>query len=146
MNRRVWGVVGLVVAVLGAGSALAGSAGQAGPALAAARHAVAWVGRTSQGIGWPALVGAALAAIGLVMATGQRRRSGHAEPWRTVIHMGRQGRSASVIAQATGLAQDAVRIALSPVLVESVPRGNSFRPSPPDRGNGRVDNPPPPDR
>ena len=48
--------------------------------------------------------------------------------------MGKQGRSAATIARAIGLPQDAVRIVLAPVAVDSsLPRGNSFRSSQPGR-------------
>ena len=129
MNRRLWMSVGLVVAVLGVG--------------AAGKRVLGWVDRASRTVGWPALAGVAVVAAGAVIVTGKRRqRSGYAEPWRTVIHMGRQGRSASAIAQATGLPQDAVRIALAPVPVESFQRGNSFRSSRPDDPARRSDAPP----
>ncbi len=145
MNRRLWASVALVAVTLGGGSIMAGATGKTAPAVAVGRDLAAWVDRTSQGLGWPAVAGMALLAVGGLMATGRlRHRAGHAEPWRTVIQMGRQGRSPSAIAQATGLPQDAVRIALAPVQVESTPRGNSFRSSQPDRSRGRIDNRPGP--
>lgn len=143
MNRRLWISVGLVVAVLGAGSLVAGSRERLAPTLEAGKRAFGWAERTTHAVGWPALAGMAALAAGAVIATGRRRRqSGYAEPWRTVIQMGRQGRSASAIAQATGLPQDAVRIVLNPVQAESFQGGNSFRSSPPDGGRRRPDDPP----
>ncbi len=133
MNRRLWMSVGLVVAVLGIGSA--------------GKRALGWADRAGRALGWPALAGVAVLAAGAVILTGKRgRRSGYAEPWRTVIQMGRQGRSASAIAQATGLPQDAVRIVLAPVQAEKFQRGNSFRSSQPDEAARRSDDPPRPNR
>ncbi len=147
MNRRLWASVGLVVAVLGAGSAAAGSKERLVTILEAGKRAVDWANRTTRTAGWPVLAGVAVLAAGAVIATGRRRhRSGYAEPWRTVIQMAGRGRSASAIAQATGLPQDAVRILLAPVQVEISQRGNSFRSSQPADSPRRSDDPPRPHR
>ncbi len=143
MNQRLWVTVGAVVGLLGVGSALT----ESGTNLAAARdlgtRALHWVEQSTKDIGWPALTGIAVVAGAAVFLTTKRgrRRSGHAEPWRTVIQMGRQGRSPSAIAQATGLPQDAVRIVLAPVQVESFQRGNSFRSAPAGDAAPRFDGP-----
>lgn len=136
MNKRLWISVGTVVGGLGVVSIasrwgeLSQLGSRVGPALAA----------VEQGLGaarWPALVGiAAVLAIGVIATLWRKRRQpkgGFAEPWRTVIEMSKKGQGASVIAQATGLPQDAVRIMLGPIAVDpTFPGGKSFRSSQPD--------------
>ncbi len=135
MNKRLWISVGTVVGALGVvsivsrGSDLKQLWTDLGPALAA----------IEQGLGaarWPALAGiAVLVAAGIGATLWRRRRQargGFAEPWRTVIEMSKKGQGASVIAQATGLPQDAVRIMLGPIAVDpTFPGGKSFRSSQP---------------
>ena len=143
MNRRLWVTVAAVVGLLGVGSALTGSGTKLATARDLGARALGSAERASRDMGWPALAGLAVVAGVAVFLTRTRgrRRSGYAEPWRTVIQMGRQGRSPSAIAQATGLPQDAVRIVLAPVQVESFQRGNSFRSAPAGDAAPRFDGP-----
>lgn len=145
MNRRLWGIVGVVIAGMVAASIALRSPDEVGKVAASAAPALDALQRSIQMLSWPAI--GAIAA-GLVVPLGafvliRRRRSssrgGFGEPWRTVIEMGRQGRNPATIAQATGLPQDAVRIILSPVAMEpSFPEGNSFRSQASDRGGQRA--------
>lgn len=137
MTKRLWGMVGAVVVVLGTASLLNGSAGQ--------RAKAAWVlGAVGANLEWSlrnvpvravGLTAGGLLLLGGVVELVRRRRrpkAGFGEPWRTVVLLGREGRSASAIAQVTGLSQDAVRIVLAPVAVDpSLSRGKSFRSSSP---------------
>ncbi|MBX3147626.1 MAG: hypothetical protein KF785_12750 [Gemmatimonadales bacterium] len=146
MNKRLWISVGTVAGGLGVVSVasrwneLAQWWTGAGPALAA----------IEQGLGaarWPALLAAAtLLAIGVTATLWRKRRQargGFAEPWRTVIEMSKKGQGASVIAQATGLPQDAVRIMLGPIAVDpTFPGGKSFRSSQPDAAQPVADRQP----
>ncbi|MHB1327631.1 MAG: hypothetical protein ACYC2K_05450 [Gemmatimonadales bacterium] len=136
MNKRLWISVGTVVGGLGVVSIVSrwNELNQLwadlGPTLAA----------IESGLGaarWPALAGiGVLVAAGVTATLWRRRRQprgGFAEPWRTVIEMSKKGQGASVIAQATGLPQDAVRIMLGPIAVDpTFPGGKSFRSSQPD--------------
>ncbi len=137
MTKRLWVMVGTVVVVLGAGSLLARGEvdrSRVVRALDVAGANVEWTLRHVPLRTVGLATGGLLLAGGLVQLLRRRRRStaGFAEPWRTVIVLGRQGRSASAIAQATGLSQDAVRIVLAPVAVDpSLSRGKSFRSSQP---------------
>ena len=150
MNRRLWGTVAVVLLVLAGVSWAAGATGGLEPAVAW------WSGATTRVMAWLAANGPALeaalgalalptAAAALAVALGvggwrrhrgrRRAASGHAEPWRTVIEMGRKGGHPAAIARATGLAQDAVRIMLAPIAPdETVTRGNSFRTTSPGPG------------
>ena len=135
MTKRLWVMVGVVVVVLGAGSLLTrvqADRTRTVRALDVVGANVEWTLRHVP------LRTVALATGGLLLTGGllellrrrRRPRTGFAEPWRTVIVLGRQGRSASAIAQVTGLSQDAVRIVLAPVAVDpSLSRGKSFRSS-----------------
>ncbi len=136
MTKRLWAVVGTVVALLGAASLLNGlpvRPAATGRALDALGANVEWT------LGHVPLRMAGLATGGLLLAGGllqlarrRRPRAGFGEPWRTVVELGRQGSSASAIARRTGLSQDAVRIVLAPVAVDpSRSRGKSFRSSRP---------------
>lgn len=143
MSRRLWGMVGAIVAVFASVSFLFATPAQVRQAIAVASAAAAYADRVGRAVPLPVL----LAGLGGVLALSltvkllvrlrrQRPRAGFAEPWRTVVEMGRQGRSLSAISQATGLPQDAVRIVLSPVAVDpSLSQGKPFRPNrPSDRG------------
>lgn len=136
MNRRLWLTVGAIVALFGGVSFIYGGTGPAALptwTTSLARSAAARLER----LPWTVVAGIAVAAVilaGLAWWIERRRRLGHGEPWRTVVLLGKQGRSISVIARNTGLPQDAVRIVLAPVSVDpSFPRGNSFRSSAPAR-------------
>jgi uncharacterized membrane protein len=148
VNRRLWTAVGLTIMVMGGVSFIWGP-GRIGAGggwmVGAAREGWDLIAR----LPWEVVVAlAALAAVlGLAAIRWDRRRQrGEAEPWRTVIQMGREGRSPSVIARRTGLSQDAVRIVLAPIAVDpSFPRGKSFRSTgaaPPSRARSDRSAPP----
>ncbi len=150
MNRRLWGMVVVVLFTLGGVSFATGSREQAARALAMAGRAVTAVETATAALTWPVVGGLAaallclgVALIGVRRWRARRPRAGLGEPWRTVIEMGRKGQNAGMIARATGLSQDAVRIVLAPVAAERIdPRGKSFRSSPPEGGSASPPNPP----
>lgn len=146
MNRRLWIAVAAIVAVFVGVSWVLGPTPPPGGStvLRLANQAIGAV----SALPWSVvtiLAGAAIAATTGLVWRERRRRAGHGEPWRTVITLGKQGRSISVIARDTGLTQDAVRIVLAPVALDpSFPRGNSFRSSAPPRPVGDTRNQPRP--
>lgn len=139
MSRRLWGMVGAIAAVFATVSFLFATPAQVRQALSVLSAAAGAADRVARTVPLPimiAVIGGAVAvslAITVAVTLKRRRpRAGFGEPWRTVVEMGRQGRSASAISQATGIPQDAVRIVLSPVAVDpSLSRGKPFRPNPP---------------
>lgn len=149
MNRRLWGMVVVVLLTLGGVSFATGSREQAAQVLALAARGAAAVERATAALTWPVVAGLAGAFVvlgGVLVAIRRwrrRPRAGFAEPWRTVIELARKGQNAGAIARATGLSQDAVRIVLAPVAVDQIdPRGKSFRSSPPEGGSAPPTNPP----
>lgn len=142
MRKQLWGMVGAVVVVMAAASFLnSGTARRARVtrALDVVGANVEWTLRHVP-LKSVALATGGLVLLGGVVQLARRRRrpkAGFAEPWRTVIELGKQGRSASAIAQATGLSHDAVRIVLAPVAVDpSLSRGKSFRSAGPSAEQG----------
>jgi hypothetical protein len=137
-------MVATVLFVLGGASFLTGSLPSVDQVIAVLGAVGELLDRALSGLGWPVLGGlgaAVLAGVAVVMIRRRRPTGGFAEPWNTVIEMGRRGKSAAAIARATGLPQDAVRIVLAPIPVDqsrlASPRGKSFRPASDEKRSAR---------
>ncbi len=151
MNRRIWAAVLATVGVMGTTSVLQHTDAWR-TNVASARRELADRGGPAWrwAVGHRDAIGVGTAAIGVLLLVGLRlrrrpERRGHAAPWQQVIEMATSGQEIDEIARATHLAQDAVRILLTPVPLDpALPPGRTFRhdrpvpvPSPGRRKPGR---------
>jgi hypothetical protein len=133
MNRQIWAAVLVTVGLMGATSVLQHTDAWR-TNVASARRELAELGGPAWR--WAAedrdAIGVGTAAIGVLLLVGIRRRRperrGQAAPWQQVIEMATSGQEIDEIARATHLAQDAVRILLTPVPLDpALPPGRTFR-------------------
>ena len=138
MNRRVWVAVAATTAALVALS-LAFSPPKAPNAiLAVLGSGFRRLDGLLELLSWEVVGGIAVLGLSgmLLLVRRGRTHRGSGEPWRTVIELGRQGRSPSAIARTARVPQDAVRIVLSPIAQDRpVVQGKSFRPSSPPQSD-----------